>query len=105
MAQLGSLGHISTVKNPIATLAVATMAICLFAFTGASQSRLFIYDMHNGNMAIFAKHCTPLTNVVLQVTTDFTNWIAIATNTVNEDYMAMFYVPKTNSVAFFRVYQ
>ena len=81
------------------------MTVCLFAFTGMSQPGVVIYDMGNGNMAIVAGHCTPFTNVVLQVTTDFTDWTAIATNMATGNDVATFYVPKTNSVAFFRVYQ
>jgi hypothetical protein len=92
-------------KRLIVTLAAAILTICLFAFTGMSQPGVVIYDMGNGNMAIVAGHCTPFTNVVLQVTTDFTDWTAIATNMATGNDVATFYVPKTNSVAFFRVYQ
>jgi hypothetical protein len=92
-------------KKFIVAPSVVILAICLFAFTGASQPGVVIYDTGTGNMAIVAGNCIPLTNVVLQVTFDFTNWTAIATNTATLNRVTTFYVPKTNSAAFFRVYQ
>jgi hypothetical protein len=78
-------------------------------FTGLSQPTIAIHNVKNGSMAgslaIVTTHCTPLSNVVLQVTTDLTNWTALATNIATINNGTLFYVPKTNSLAFFRIYQ
>ena len=91
-------------KKSIVTLPMAILAVCLPGLMGASQPGLDIHDADNGAMAIVAGHCTPQANVVLQTTTDFSNWMSIATNTATLNDVATFYIPKTNSKAFFRVY-
>ena len=90
-------------KKPIVGLAVTILTILLTALAEASQPGLAIYNMGNGNMAIVAGHCEPFSPVVLEMTTDLTNWTAIKTNTATSNHVTTFDVPQTNSMAFFRV--
>jgi len=90
-------------KKPLAILAVTMLTIYLAALAEASQPGLVIYNMGNGTMAVVAGHCEPFSPVVLEVTTDLTNWTAISTNTATSNHATTFYVPQTNSMSFFRV--
>lgn len=68
-----------------------------------SQPELAIYDTGSGGISIVAGHCEPLSPVMLEMTTDFTNWTTISTNTATPNHVTTFYVSQTNSMAFFRV--
>jgi hypothetical protein len=89
--------------KPTSRLGVTILTIFLTALAEADQPGLVIYNMGNGSMALVAGHCAPLTPVVLEMTTDLTNWTAISTNTATLNYGTVFYVSQTNSLAFFRV--
>ena len=79
------------------------LTIDLTALAEASQLELVVYDMGSGNMVVFAGHCAPSSPVVLEMTTDFTNWTAVSTNTATANHGTIFCVQQTNSMAYFRI--